>query len=59
LNTIEDAALPFTLIQPEKAEMQFSGVNYSVEALTGSFSVAENGGSFLLTPADNKIVLNF
>ena len=59
LNTIENAELPFTLIQPEKADMQFSWVEYSVEALTGSFSVSENGRGFLLAPAENKIVLNF
>ncbi|MBN1986932.1 MAG: hypothetical protein JW761_11550, partial [Prolixibacteraceae bacterium] len=59
LNTIENAELPFTLIQPKKADMQFSGVEYSVEALTGSFSVSENGRGFLLAPAENKIVLNF
>jgi len=53
------AALPFKKITASAIDCNFEGMNYSVKAITGSFSQPDDDGDVLrITPKMNTITLN-
>ena len=58
LNTSGEIKLPFIDITQKQISAKFEGMNYFVTAIAGSFSNAENGSAFRISPKMNLITLN-
>ncbi|MFV0592050.1 MAG: hypothetical protein ACK5M7_11750 [Draconibacterium sp.] len=59
LDVAENAELPFTSVEAQKAEMSFENIDYKVEAGKGNFVVHRESKLFRILPDKNEIVLNF
>ena len=59
LSTASDAKLPFKKISANRIDCQFQGMKYSISANKGNFFNPSDSVVFRITPAENKLVLDF
>ena len=55
LNTAPYAKLPFQQIKNKQLNCRFEGMNYAVKAISGSFSIPENGAVLRVKPEGNMM----
>lgn len=58
LNVAKAENLPFRNVNAAQIKCQFEGLNYSVPAITGSFSKPGNDQVFRVSPKDNVLILD-